>query len=181
MNKIISIVTIFAVLISYSAAFSKPKLWVDYNKSGDSVVRSVDGKNASSGLFGDVDITQIVNDNPQALEYARLSNDKAKTGKIWFWSWLAVYTVGLGVPVVHLASDTINPVVDFSFLGAALVAALVGGIVSASYFDTSRHYLFKSINTYNGIEQIEKEQSALLYKDFKSNEKISYFSWSYNL
>jgi len=181
-NKIISVFTILAISMSYSAASSQPKIWMEYDKSGHSIVRSVQGKKATSKLFKDVDITEVVYDNPQALGYARLSNSKAKTGKIWFWSYLSICCIAIGVPCYNIITDNYDyPIVNLSLLGTALVTSIVGGLVSESYFDTSRHYLFKSINTYNGIEQIEKEQSALLYKDLDSDENIYYLSWSYNL
>ena len=133
---------------------AKPKLWVTYEPSlfGGGTVHSLEKKSKEFDIWSTTDITKFVDQNPTALGYAEKTNDYRFKAQVWFWAGVVGgYAVMLGsIPLA--SSDIISTSDMFAMVlfGGALSIASVFFMESSE--KTSRHYMFKAINEYNGVK-----------------------------
>jgi len=168
----------------------RPKIWVEVPDSlfnPQPIIMTDTGKSIQTGIFQTADISEFVSDNEAALKLAKLSDSYDTSGKIWFWTGLGIGLTGIvtGSGILEYKKDakTGNRVVDssstqtkagFITLGVSALWYIVGTLVGASKLTTSRHYLLKSLNTYNGVYEKTSSQSY----NFSAGSHSHYLGWS---
>ena len=172
-----SIIGIAVFSFTGTQIFAKPRIWIEARSSmfvPSGAIITDTGKSQVTGMFETADITALVADNKEAHALAQLANDADTSGKIWFWSGFGVGLGGIitGLAIMDYKRDSVtgDSSIDYSssrtnagliVAGISCVWYVVGILVGTQKLMSSKHYLFKSINTYNGVYEKTQSQSAL--------------------
>jgi len=160
-----------AFVIFTSQLQTMPQIWVTQEPKafGEKKVQyEISGK-IEVTAFTPWDIKPLVKDNPEALKAVILADDYDTYWKIWFW---AAYLPGLASLVSATLTTQTNSELSVGLFAAGFVLGFAGLIGITSNQRISEHYLFKSINIYNGMPA--ERSASVMEQEINRRATISF-------
>jgi len=166
----------FIVMLNLLVAthlFAKPKVWIELGSGlgGKETIHFSNNVMLESGtMFPSADLTSAMSDNPKALEYAKECNSYRLSSQLWIWIG---YVGGLATMLAAFplaSNDIVSRDVAIGMFAGGFVASIISAFVSGSKIGTSRHYMYKAINQYNGAYDENKEENNESAQQSKSLE-----------
>ena len=116
---------------------------------------------AHQGFAGGFHLEEVMKSNPLAVEYARKHVEYSKWANIALWG-------GLGGAIGYLVAS--RPNTNFGVYWGIFATGL---ITAAGFGKASQSYLFKAINTYNGIDASKTSQLGFSFAPIQNGGTLS--------
>lgn len=172
-----------SLLVSSSSAFAcggdtainiTPKLRIE-NAGGLSQDSVTDGTNKEhAGMFGVYDLRKLVKNDSTALELANKSLTMNTYAHLTYWL-LTIPSAGFtGYGLangVRTGDWTVGIVSAVAFVGSSLL--------TGHFASEAKHYMYRAINTHNGVLQVPASNKAAEMTNLPSNAQSIAFSFNF--
>jgi hypothetical protein len=141
-QTVVRVLLVLSFLVEATARADSPRIWIG-NDGGWSRDYVTNGKvKVGRNCYGAYDISDLVKDNPTALDLVHQQNTYFQYATVSFFGGEMPALGGL-VYGAYVGNKSVTAI------GAAGV--FVMAVVTGYFMNESRHYMLEAVNTYNGV------------------------------